>query len=122
MTILLPVFLYIVDEDLYRLGNSEGPRLDHVRDRDVDIYVVDGISFVRANGKGISLLTEAGVRGARGGWLWKLRAGLPPPPGLVVIHDRTDHYSLCPDSDMKLDQYKRLLAKLSVECERIRKL
>lgn len=80
MTIRVPVFLYMAEEDLFRLGNSEGPRLDHVRERDVDIYVAGGILFVKANGKGISLLTEDGMRGKRGGWLWKLRAGLQLPP------------------------------------------
>lgn len=41
---------------------------------------------------------------------------------LVVINDRINHYALCPDSDMKLEEYKRLLVKLSADCERIRKL
>jgi hypothetical protein len=34
------------------------PRLDNVRTNDVDVYERNGVMHVRANGKGISLLTE----------------------------------------------------------------
>jgi hypothetical protein len=75
----------MAEEDLYRLGNSTSPRLDYVRDTDVDMYSTNGILFVRANGKGISLLTEDGARGKRGGWLWKLPARSPLPPACYSI-------------------------------------
>lgn len=123
MTTQVPgVILYMAEEDLYRLGNSTSPRLDHVRHADVDTYSTNGILFIRANGKGISLLTEDGVRGKRGGWLWKLPAGLALPSGLLLNNDKPFHYSLCPASDMNVDEYRGLLARLAVRCERIRKV
>ena len=50
--------LYMLAEDLYRLGNASSPRLDNVRDRDVETYDRNGIMMVRSNGKGISLLNQ----------------------------------------------------------------
>jgi hypothetical protein len=40
-------------------SDSTSPRLDHVRANDVDLYELNGGAHVRANGKGISLLTES---------------------------------------------------------------
>lgn len=51
--------LYFAPEDLYRLGNSSGPRLTNVRrPKDVDTTEINGITVVIANGKGISLSTK----------------------------------------------------------------
>jgi len=49
----------MLDEALYRLGNSMSPRLDHIRPKDVDTYERNSIAMVRANGKGLSLLDQA---------------------------------------------------------------
>ena len=52
----------MMEEDLYRLGNSISPRLDHVREEiDVQTYERNGIRFVQATGEGISLLTESRI-------------------------------------------------------------
>lgn len=48
-------YLYLIAEDLYRLGNAEKPRLDHVRPADVDTYDRNGILMIRATGLGVSL-------------------------------------------------------------------
>jgi hypothetical protein len=61
-----PQYLYLLDEDLYRLGNAASSRLDNVRDRDLDTYERDGIVIVRANRKGISLLNEVRLSNTRG--------------------------------------------------------
>jgi hypothetical protein len=67
------VILYMAEEDLYRLGSSISPRLDHFRPQDVDTYQRNGIMMVCANGKGISLITETRLSQAKpGSWLWKL--------------------------------------------------
>jgi len=64
-------YLYLSQDDLYRFGNSGSPRLDEIRPNDVDIYELNGIAHVRANGKGISLLTEQGAA-HKPGWLWRV--------------------------------------------------
>ena len=54
-----PPYLYMLDEDLYRIGNAASPKLAHVRThKDVDTYERNGIVMVRSNGGGISLITE----------------------------------------------------------------
>ena len=103
----VPDDVYLVAADLYRLGNTASPRLDHVRPRDVEIYQrQDGSLMIRANGKGISLLTERRVFTFVGGWLWKLAKGTILPAGLVLNQDTPDHYTLCPISDMTVDEYR----------------
>jgi hypothetical protein len=78
--------------------------------------------MVIANGKGISLITEMRISQAKpGSWLWKLPARLPLPHGLLFNNDRPGHYALCPASDMTVDEYRALLSRLAVSCERIRK-
>ena len=104
-------YLYLAEEDLYRLGNATTPKLDHVRtesSKDVDTYLQNGLLIVRANGRGISLLTEAGAASRRDAWLWIVPKNTPMPPGLALNHDTTDHYHLCPAFDMTLDEYRAL--------------
>jgi hypothetical protein len=96
-------YLYMAEEDLFRLGNSTSPRVDHVRNDDVDMFELNDSRFVVANGKGISLLTESRLPSLKGGWLWKVPASLPLPQGLALNDDRPDHYSLCPTTDMTID-------------------
>jgi hypothetical protein len=35
-----PEFLYLLDEDLYRLGNATSPRLNNVKPQDVSVSVM----------------------------------------------------------------------------------
>ena len=118
------MYLYMTEEDLYRLGNSTSPRLDHVREEiDVQTYEHNGIRFVRAAGEGISLLTESRIATLkRGGWLWKIPVNLLLPAGLLLNPDRPGHYALCPAFDMTIDEYRALLSRLALHCERIKKL
>ncbi|CAM4449016.1 hypothetical protein [Shewanella livingstonensis] len=52
--------LYFAPEDLFRLGNSSGPRLTNVRrPKDVNTTEINCICVVIANGKGISLSTKS---------------------------------------------------------------
>ncbi len=129
MTTPTPQYLYLLDEELYRLGNATSPRLDNVRPFDVDTYDRNGILMVRANRRGISLLDEARLNKTRSnGWVWKIPATTAMPPGLAVTPDpdpdpRTrGHFLLCPVSDMPMDEYRALLAKLALICLRIRKV
>jgi hypothetical protein len=128
-----PQFLYMLDEDLYRLGNATSPKIQNVRPDDVKTYQRNGVVMVRADGVGISLGTEARIERMnwRNAWLWKLPANFPMPPGLALNADPTsirhtgdtpDHYFLCPQSDMPLSEYVALLSKLALKLERVRKL
>jgi hypothetical protein len=113
-------WLYVSREELYRFGNAGAPRLDHVRENDVDLYDLDGVMYVRANGRGISLLTEQGAAG-KPGWLWRLPKHTTAPLGLALNPDRPGHVSLCPVTDMSLDSFRALLLELAAHCERVRK-
>jgi hypothetical protein len=112
--------LYLSQEDLYRFGNSTSPRLDHLRAHDVDLYELDGIAHVRANGKGISLITEREAA-SKPGWLWLIPRNTPMPSGLALNPDRPGHFSLCPVSDMTIDRFCALLSELAVLSQRMRK-
>lgn len=113
-------YLYLSQDDLYRFGNSISPRLDHVRSNDVDLYENNGIVLVRANGKGISLLSEEEAR-RKPGWLWLIPRNTPMPVGLALNPDRPGHFALCPVSDMTVDRSRTLLSELAVCCQRVRK-
>ncbi len=61
MTARLPddiPFLYLAQDDLFRLGNAGSAKLDHVRPADVDTYERNGVLMVITNGRGVSLFTE----------------------------------------------------------------
>ncbi len=110
----------LAQEDLYRLGNASGPRLDNVRPGDVATYERNGVVFVQATGKGISLLTEEAAT-RRPGWLWRIPKSTPLSQGLALHHNTAGHYYLCPTSDMTMAKYQALLLELAVRCERVRK-
>ncbi len=113
--------LFLAPEDLYRLGNSSDPRLSHVRQPgDIDTTELNGVAIVVANGKGVSLFTKAKIeKTSMTGWVWKLSRGTPMPVGLRLLNDRPGHYSLCPIQNMPLDEFKGLLAKLALGCQKL---
>lgn len=115
---------YVFPVDLYRLGGSADPHLARVRPlRDVTVLERNGVAWVVANNRGISLYTEAGVRqAALTGWAWRIRRGTALPTGLKLHHDAADHYLLCPVVDMGLAEYRGLLERLVVRCERVMKV
>lgn len=113
--------LYFAPEDLFRLGNSSGPRLTNVRrPKDIDTTEFNGILMVISNGKGISLSTKARIeKTPMSGWVWKISKGTPVPQGLKLINDRAGHYSICPAANMPLDEFKGLLSKLALRCQKV---
>ena len=129
-----PTYLYMFGEDLYRLGNATTPKLQNVRVGDVQLQERNGIMWVIANGRGISLITQARLERDqqvnRGNYAWRLPANYPMPAGLVLKADTDrlkpgqvpDHYFLCPAKDMYLAEYIVLLTRLAANFERIRKL
>lgn len=115
------VDLYLAPEDLFRLGNATDPRLTHIRrPKDIDTVEINGLLVVIANGKGISLATQERIsKSPVSGWVWKISKGTLMPQGLKLINDRTDHYSVCPVSNMPLDEFKGLLSKLALKCQKV---
>lgn len=113
--------LYFAPEDLFRLGNSTGPRLTNVRrPKDIDTIELNGILMVVSNGKGISLSTKERIeKTPMSGWVWKITRGTSMPNGLKLINDREGHYSICPRVNMPLDEFKGLLSKLAVKCQKV---
>ena len=71
--------LYFAPEDLFRLGNSTGPRLTNVRrPKDIDTTELNGILMVISNGKGVSLSTKERIdKTPMSGWVWKIARGTP---------------------------------------------
>ena len=120
----LPEYVYMLAEDLFRVGNSSTPRLNHVRPQDIDRFERNGITMVRSNGKGISLLSEKGLARLRGGgWLWKISRTTSLPSGLAISADpgNPGHFLLCPSVDMTVARYHALLSELALRCEKVRK-
>lgn len=115
--------LFLAPEDLFRLGNSTDPRLTHVRHpKDVDTIEINGVQVVIANGKGVSLATRQRLQSSPvAGWVWRIPKGTAVPTGLRLINDRPGHYSLCPVQNMPMDEFKGLLSKLAMRCERLQK-
>ncbi|WP_445366138.1 hypothetical protein ACJJJB_09555 [Microbulbifer sp. ANSA001] len=113
--------LFMAPEDLFRLGNSTSPRLDHIRrPKDVDTTEINGILIVIANGKGISLSTKSRIESTpMSGWVWKISKGTPVPPGLKLLNDRPGHYSIAPTANMPLDEFKGLLSKMALKCQKV---
>lgn len=107
--------------DLFRLGNSSGPRLENVRrPKDIDTVELNGILMVISNGKGVSLSTKSRIeKTPMSSWVWKITRGTPLPHGLRLINDREGHYSICPLVNMPLDEFKGLLSKLAVKCQKV---
>ena len=115
------VDLYLAPEDLFRLGNAADPRLTHIRrPKDIDTVEINGLLVVIANGKGISLATQERIsKSPVSGWVWKISKGTQMPQGLKLINDRDGHYSVCPTANMPLDEFKGLLSKLALKCQKV---
>ena len=115
------VDLFLAPEDLFRFGNATSPRLTHIRrPRDVDTIEINGITVVVANGKGLSLATQDRLdKTPINGWVWKIAKGAHMPFGLKLVNDRPGHYSVCPQSNMPLDEFIGLLSKLAIKCQKV---
>jgi len=111
---------YLIPEDVFRLGNSESARLDHVRSRDVDTMTVNGITVVIANGKGISVFDlDAITHAPFEGWIWRLATSIALPTGLKMVNDKPGHYCIAPSTNMPVDKYKGLLEELGMKAVRV---
>lgn len=80
------------------------------------------VVVVVANGKGVSVFDLEGINEAPfTGWVWKLSASTPLPPGLKLVHDKSHHYSIAPTTNMPVEKYKSMLEQLGLRARRVQK-
>jgi hypothetical protein len=117
---MIPKEFYLVPEEIFRLGNSESPRLSNVRPRDVDTTTINGITVIIANGKGISVFDKQGINDVpMNGWVWRFAPNTRLPMGLKLVKDKTNHYCIAPMSNMPIDKYKGLLEEMALTALRV---
>lgn len=117
---MYPIEFFIVPEELFRLGNSNSPRLSNVRERDIDTMSINGITVIKANGKGISVFDKQGINESpMSGWVWRFPPNTQPPHGLKMVQDKAHHYCIAPTQNMPLDKYKGLLEEMALRANRV---
>lgn len=117
---MFPQEFYILPEELFRLGSTSSPKLSNVRSRDVDTTVVNGITIVIANGKGISVFDKAGInQSPMSGWVWRFPTNTKPPQGLKLVQDKKHHYCIAPTQNMPVGKYKGLLEEMALRGIRV---
>lgn len=95
--------------DLFRIGNSTSPRMDHVRPQDVSAYEENDQSWVLPNSGGISTFSSQG----RGRNWWKLDQGTQIPSDLTLVNDHGNHWAWEPSSIMPIEQYEAALRQVN---------
>jgi len=99
--------------DLYRAGNSTGPRMDHVRpNRDIVVIRRNGVDWVNPQQGGVS--TQESIYWPARHW-WRIAQGTPFTDLLGVRKDHGNHWVWEPAQGTELAEYVRLLATLNVE-------
>jgi len=97
-----------------------------IRDADVELFTLDGVSHVRAVPRaGTSTMDAPGMFGAKGWQYLVIPAGTVIPPGLVISRDHVmhirgktcRHYSISPNYSMPLTQYLLLLDQLAANAK-----
>jgi hypothetical protein len=91
--------------DLYRMGNALSPRLNHIRDKDIQMHEDGDRTWVVANSGGISTFS---VRRNDKNW-WKLDQGTEIPNELRVVNDHGNHWLWEPSYSMPIDIYREAL-------------
>lgn len=116
--------LYITSDDLYRIGNSESPKISTFRPGELTTFKQNGIEMVIANGRGISLYNKNGLdKAPLTGWVWEIPQGSMLPYGLTLIDDggveRPGHFTLAPSYNMPMSRYVSLLEEVALRAQRI---
>ncbi|KAB2114619.1 hypothetical protein [Vibrio alginolyticus] len=112
--------IYILPEELFRIGNKETPKLSHVRSKDVETMQLNGTTVIIANGKGISVFDKTGINQSNmTGWVWRFPPNTRPPQGLKLVNDKPHHYGIAPVTNMPLDKYKGLLEEMALKATRV---
>ena len=98
---------------LYPLLKSYLLSNGRTREPDIDTYQKSDTTWIKANGKGVSLFDVFGVPNIKWNY-YKIPAGTAIPAGLVIVKDKfnskhkASHYSICPNWDMTLKNYWRI--------------
>ncbi len=122
MTIFNQEFL-IFPEEVHRMGNSRSHRLTNIKVGEVNTFELNGVTMIRANGKGVSLYTwEKVLEKGLTGFAWKFEKHTHVVKGLILVNDEPGHYMLCPDKNMPLDEYKGHLERMGVSCAKYMKV
>ena len=117
---MFPKEFFILPEELFRLGNSESPKLSHVRSRDIDTVEINGITVIRANGKGVSVFDKTGINESpMTGWVWRFPPNTRPPLGLKLVQDKPHHYCIAPTQNMPVEKYVGLLKEMAMFASRV---
>jgi hypothetical protein len=101
--------------DLYRIGDASGAGLNLIQvGRDVTIYTLNGVDWVRGSPDGGSSTTAAPwkVRRLTSQW-WRLPAGSSYPDRLVLRNDHGNHWLWEPAVTMPLSDYVSLLTMVT---------
>jgi hypothetical protein len=99
--------------DLYRAGNSTGPRMDHVRrNRDIAVIQQNGVDWVNPQQGGVS--TRERIYWPAPHW-WRILQNTSFTDLLVVRKDHSGHWVWEPSQGMEFAEYVRLLATLNGE-------
>lgn len=119
---MFPKEFYLMPEEIFRLGNSTTPKLSNVRDRDIDTIQINGITVIKANGKGVSVFDKTGINESpMSGWVWRFAPNTQPPLGLKLVQDKPHHFCIAPAQNMPIDKYKGLLEELALKGSRVYK-
>lgn len=117
---MYPKEFYIIPEEVFRLGNTNSPKLSNIRPRDINIINVNGVPVVVANGKGISVFDKEGIAlSPMTGWVWRFSPNTRFPLGLKLVQDKPHHFCIAPAHNMPLDKYKGLLEEMALSAKRI---
>ncbi|MEG4571861.1 hypothetical protein QUA56_03900 [Microcoleus sp. N3A4] len=103
---------------LYRQGNANSPRMDHVRPKDIAVYEQQGELWVMLTLKAERLpegmsrpegISTYESPGSGKNW-YKLDLGTDIPPELELVNDdRPGHWLFQPNRPMTLEKYKEAL-------------
>ncbi|MGH1487339.1 MAG: hypothetical protein ACRBCI_14085 [Cellvibrionaceae bacterium] len=115
--------LYLVKEDLYRLGNSISSRLPRVRPSEITTMDMNGVKTIITNNNDVSVFTKDGLNESPlTGWAWEIKQGAVFPAGLKLVkRGSKGHHMIVPIRNMPLNQYVGLLEQVAIHCKKVYK-
>lgn len=103
--------------ELFRAGNATSPRMDHVRSKDIGMFVdARGVDWVSSGTGGISTFAAPGPSDSK--WC-RLDPGYDYGRMLLVWNDHGQHWQWEPIHDMPLSTYRILLVQSHSSFRRI---
>ncbi len=119
-----PNLFTLVPVNLFRAGNAGGPRLDNVREQDIQTAEVTiggkSVIVVKPKTGGISTFDNSTYMKGK---VWKIPAGVKLPATIMIIKDhfnkqvQATHYSISPAYEMPLETYILGLQELAKSAE-----